>query len=354
MPRPPGQAPLQADHKRIPALQVLRAVAAILVAQTHVVAVAGAHRAKAAQVTAGSFAYLGACGVDIFFVISGFIVPLTASRSTGTRLEFLRKRALRIYPLWWYLLGIMALTKLVRGMDGKAAFDLFWSALLLPKFDPSWQPAIFMGWSLIFEVFFYLMIGLLWKPRLSTVLIICASLGIAGTWGTHIPLAHLLTNPLLLEFSLGTLLAILWSNEVRIPRALAWTALLTGVGALFWTGVTGCQDISQIENIVTGALAAKRTMLWGIPSFLMVGGAVYLRPEGNKWMLQVGDASYSLYMTSYYGQYAVHALWPLLAWLPGDLAIATGTALLVAIGMFVYRVIEAPLLRALQTKRPGA
>ncbi len=338
---------MSAERGRIAVLQALRAIAALLVAQTHVVAVAGVHNAKAFQLSGGSFAYLGACGVDIFFVISGFIVPLTACRSTGTRWDFLRKRALRIYPLWLYLLGILALTKLAGGLDGGTAFDLVWSALLLPKLNPNWQPLIFMGWSLMFEVFFYALIAVLWRPRLEVICGVTAALGLAGLTGLHFPLSHLVISPMLLEFALGTAMAMLWQSGKNIPFSLAALVLTAGVCGFLYTGWTGCEDIAEAGNIVTGALAAKRCLFWGVPAAMIVTGALWLKPAATWRLTALGDASYSMYITSYYGQLGLNQLWPALAWLPGDLAILAGTLLLAGIGYLVYRVVEAPLLRAI-------
>ena len=347
-----------ASSERIPVLQVLRAAAALMVAQTHVVAIQGVHEIGKAsqrvwqpawQASFHEFPALGAVGVDLFFVVSGFIVPLTAMRPGATRLGFLEKRALRVYPLWLYMVAIAALGKLARGEF--EWFNIAWSALLLPTFDPHWTPIIFMGWSLVFEVFFYCLIAVVWGTR-ERVLAVLVVLVAIGKLVPGLPLAHLVSNPMLMEFEFGLLLGMGWKRGVRVP----WPALpvAVGVALLAWSGMSGANALSSVEATVSGEVASQRVLHWGVPAALIVAGCLWLRPRcesrAGRFFTAIGDASYSIYAMSFFAQMALNKAWGLFAWLPGDVAILLGTAAMTAIGYLTYLYAERPLLRGLQTR----
>lgn len=351
------------NSSRIAVLQVLRAVAALLVAQSHVVDVCVANHGRALQSSFGSFENFGAVGVDIFFVVSGFIVPLTALGGTVTKARFLLRRAVRIYPLWWCaLLGRVLQIRLNHHWCDWHL--LLHSALLLPSRNAAYTPIIYLGWSLIFEMFFYFLIVLAWTSqaslsRLRTILVVVLTLGLTGSIVRPIfPFSHFLMNPILLEFCGGLLAGILWTSErmpsCRVGRAL----LLLGMFLLLASGYLGFGQISEMQYIVTGQLSARRAIEWGIPATLIVLGALALSPSCTsrfgRLMVALGDASYSIYLTQFFTQLLLFTVWRFLARLPGDLAILVGVAVMGGIGLFVYRFLELPILDSLKplVKRP--
>src|SRR5882672_247790 len=143
-------------------VQALRALAALCVVVYHV-----------------DFVGRGAFGVDIFFVISGFIIcHVTAKDHDG----FLRKRLIRIVPLYWagtlclYCLGLVAPRLL---QSEPTLSGLVNSLLFIPyaKEGGRVYPILFLGWTLNYEMFFYALFAcaLALNRRLAPITV-CAAL----------------------------------------------------------------------------------------------------------------------------------------------------------------------------------
>ena len=178
-------------------IQVLRAVAALSVLLYH----------------AGLF-NIGYGGVDVFFVISGFIMGTIGVREAPN--EFFGKRLIRIVPLYWAVTIAMCLLSLLPGAFQQFTFDLprlVKSLLFIPHVDvPTGRvwPLLVPGWTLNYEMFFYAVfaIGLaLGRPVMLSVTLMIAlvatGLLVAPTnsiWATY-------TNPMLLEFVSGVALS---------------------------------------------------------------------------------------------------------------------------------------------------
>jgi exopolysaccharide production protein ExoZ len=154
-------------------------------------------------------------------------------------------------------------------------------------------PVLWQGWTLEYEMFFYLLCTLaLFLPSrrliaLGAVLAALVILGIGVRPTAPIPLAY--TNPLLLEFGAGVVLALAWRRR--------WlNGFLLGVGALIiGAGAYALQQAGLAP--VTGA----RVIDWGVPALFIVAGALAMEGAGrmpqSRFGLLVGDASYSLYLT---------------------------------------------------------
>src|SRR5262249_10848440 len=141
-------------------IQVLRAIAAYLVVVYHI----QPHVSN--LLSAPMTSDMGAVGVDVFFVISGFIMVFTSSNRERTTWEFWRDRIIRIVPLYWLATFCMIAITLfgfapsgLHGWDGK---DLVTSMFFLPNIrnDGVPEPILSPGWTLIYEMFFYFLFGL--------------------------------------------------------------------------------------------------------------------------------------------------------------------------------------------------
>ncbi|MFL9829112.1 acyltransferase family protein, partial [Rhodoplanes sp. SY1] len=107
----------------------------------------------------------GFVGVDLFFAISGFIIFYTVTRSGVSRGRFLLHRAERIAPIYWcatfaMLALIIGAPGLFRPRDGWGTLDNVLQSLSFTTFWTGSMPVIYVGWSLEFEVLFYLAVGL--------------------------------------------------------------------------------------------------------------------------------------------------------------------------------------------------
>ncbi len=300
---------------------------------------------------------VGAAGVDLFFLISGFVLWLSAEHAAPSPGGFLTARAVRVAPLYWLWTGLVALMAWRwPGMLPVVNLDLrhgLLSLAFLPHLDP-WGgpfPLLPSGWTLTYEVFFYLVFALaliLPKDRrfqaLAVMLTTAALVGFAyHRWYI------LLANPLLLEFLGGAALARCWLSGALARLGGRRTALTSlALGVLF----LALQQIAGIQSDFW------RPVLFGVPAAMILAGALKLdqgdhglTPWTPVWrgvatgLAHLGDASYSLYLSQLPVVMAVLALTP--AW-PGPIRAAITVPLAVIVGLAGYTWIERPLTESLR------
>ncbi len=325
---------------RLGSIQRLRAAAALSVALFH-----------ACQWSGLDFA-VGAAGVDVFFVISGFVLWSATEARTPSPGGFLAARFGRVAPL--YTLGTLAVAALVLWRPQAmpvAQFQplhLALSLLFIPHNDPAGDafPLLPSGWTLTYEAFFYLAFALaLACPRDRRPQVLCGVVLTVSLLGfAYPPLYPQLCNPLLWEFLAGIGLARLWRRgRLRVSARWGWAAL--GLGCLIFVGL-------QVGGVRSDFW---RPVLWGPPAVLLVAGAVTLEAVGpprrgrlgRAWE-RLGDASYSLYLC----QLPVICVF---AWsargLPPLIRAPLAFALAIGAGLLCHGLIETPLGRALNTLR---
>jgi exopolysaccharide production protein ExoZ len=323
-------------------VQFLRGVAALGVLGFHAASRAG-----------GSFG-VGAAGVDIFFVISGFIMWVVTSRKTPTPGQFLARRAERIIPLYWLVtLGTAAAAILVPGAFPAmrpTALHVMQSLVFIPHRDPTGliAPLIVPGWTLNYEIFFYLLFAAtLMAPARLRVWLVSGTLAALvalrplgdsanAAWATY-------TDPILLEFAAGLWLGWAWSAE-RLPgRRTAMLLMGLGVLGLAATAVTGVD--------VSGA----RVLLWGLPAAALVTGAVSFERQGAipRWRVleEIGNASYSIYLVHGLAISAVLRLMGQFIAAPPLVVFVASILAGVLSGLLSYHLLERPLMRLFN--RPG-
>lgn len=285
---------------------------------------------------------LGRAGVDVFFVISGFIMMHVSGRERSPAV-FLRARVLRLAPLYW-LVTLVAV--LVLGVTDRS--HILMSIAFLPHVSPDGRavPVVVQGWSLNMEMQFYVLFAVtLLLPAHRRLLALTAMIG--GLAGFSV-VACLIQGgsdlnffPVALELPAGAWLCRAWQRD-RLRRLPA-VALLAAGSALLLAQAGWSQPTPW------------RCVLWGIPALAIVAGAVGLEENGRlpvvPGLRALGDASYSLYLTHLL---LLTGLRPVLRPLPGLVAVPTGIAASVALGFAVHRLIERPLHRALRPARATA
>lgn len=271
---------------RYDGIQMLRFVAAFMVVATHATFYLGSRIDPAVPLWQA-----GAQGVNLFFVISGFVMMLTARPLVGRPDAFRRfmlSRIIRIVPLYW-LLNLVKIVQMF-AVPGLAfatptVASVVLSLLFIPTRNASGAMETFygVGWTLNFEMAFYLIFGLalLWRlpilPAVATVLLMAAGLSWVRTdaWPAFTYLFH----PIVLNFLWGVLIAEWRHRGGHLPPALACGMILAGA-----TVILGWPDL----------------FLYEIEYALVVAGVVALEPRlaGRlpRWVLFGGDASYSLYL----------------------------------------------------------
>lgn len=349
------------DNKRLEGLQALRAVAALMVVIFHAASV---WREKTGA--AGFFGPwdMGWAGVDLFFVLSGFVmVWVTQNRSTvGPRaaLGFFWKRLTRIFPTWWVFCACMGLYFwLAYGQAApppeEGASARFWLSMAL--WPQEFLPVLTVGWTLTFEMIFYAFFALLvlFPNRVRLPILIIWGVVILWSWRTNgaPPLwpdswSGILLSPMCLEFIFGAIVAkvVLWSYP---PRPIALGALVGGVVIAFL--------MTQNETVMSqsGGLAEYiRVWMFGLPAALIILGTARLEVDEPfklpKILVGLGDASYALYLLHLPLLLSVARS---LEWLgglpPTGLSFAVfmiaGTALCAIASLYVHRYLEQPLLR---------
>lgn len=280
-------------------LQVLRALAAWMVVAHHL-------RGPLSEIWAPlGETLIFASGVDIFFVLSGYVMVASTKGCQISPIAFWRRRLVRVAPLYW-LITSMIVAALLTGLHPVGIANWEWrdaaaSLLFLgvERSDGYPGPLLGVGWTLAYEAFFYAVFGLalLLKgravPLVSAVLAACVLIGaIAGPASFA---AEFYTAPILLEFAFGAGLALF------SPRRGG--AVLTGAGvAGLAFGAIVLASLAPSGDLITpgGDGALWRTICFGIPGALLVSGAVALERSGticgNQLILDQGDASYALYL----------------------------------------------------------
>ncbi len=211
-------------------LQTARAIAAWLVITDHAL-LELSHGALNSSATHLAWS-LGSAGVDVFFIISGFIMVHISWERFGQRAapaDFLRRRVIRIVPLYWLAtLAALAAHKLLWTTHGADAGwrDLAYSLSFIPYSDDgSWYPILPSGWTLNYEMMFYIVFALgLTLPRKLALPTVGAALGafiIVGPYFAQGAVAYL-ASPIVLWFLLGMGLAVIWHwRKLTEP---AWVA----------------------------------------------------------------------------------------------------------------------------------
>ncbi|MCW6511435.1 acyltransferase family protein [Lichenifustis flavocetrariae] len=291
---------VRASHERLAGIQYARAFAALAVMLSHAVGDVASHGGS--DLTA--FFNIGAAGVDLFFIISGFVMVHSSAHlfgQPGSRRVFLGRRLLRVVPLYWlattgYLLLLMARGNW-HGLDasGLAASLVFWP---VRNQMGSMLPTYGIGWTLNYEMFFYVCFAVALGFRLQRGLwLIVASLCAFVLCGRLIDLPGALrfwAHPVLLDFIFGLLLGMFYRHKGRLPRAAAILAIMAGLVALI---VVARANIGFSPD--DPEHAAWRWLFWGLPCAAVFAGLTLKRgPAASPHRLLgfLGDASYALYL----------------------------------------------------------
>ncbi len=306
-------------------IQYLRAFAALAVVAYH----------------AGHTTIVGQAGVDVFFVISGFIMWMVTARPIGP-VQFLAHRVVRIVPLYWIATVIMAVHR------GSSVPNTVSSLLFWPYRDADGQlwPVLVPGWTLNFEMFFYLLFAAsLMVPRrfqlLSLTAVLCGLSAIGIVTQPHDAALYTYTSPMFMEFLAGV-----WLSEIvrrgKFPSfKIAIAMLVLGL-------------IGFLVSIRQPTPELWRFVVWGGPSLFIVCGAISIELRRGLPTIQglklLGDGSYSIYL---FHPFVLKTISAAMARFPVPVAVVAVVVAGAALGMTVFYFLERPLTAWLRrgTKR---
>lgn len=289
-------------------------------------------------------------GVDIFFVISGFIMYRTSRElfavPGGVR-TFALKRLLRIVPLYWLFTTLMVVTLLVLSDHVRSTefepWNVISSYLFIPSERPGGRiaPVLSLGWTLNYEMFFYAIFAaaLMFPRRLGVSLLVATIVGLViygAVFQPNLVALRFWTSSIILEFAAGVVLAVVIGKRAPLPVSLA----LLAIGAVL------------LQSRMFGfAGNLPRCVAGGIPATFLVAGVTLLpRIQDARvpaWATVLGDSSYALYLGHRFVLRAATIVFdglPLAN--PAGLAIycITVTAIAVVMSIVVFHWIERPML----------
>lgn len=271
-------------------IQALRAIAAVMVVLFHMNVHTLPNVLGSDPIWQGL--NMGYAGVEIFFVLSGFIMFYIHFNdfSHPERLgSYLWKRITRIYPFFWIVLAGVIGLRVASGDPWPDAWSAFVSATLLPLQDAH---ILRVQWTLSYEMMFYfvfslailnkrlgLVIGALWFGSCAVV----AVTGYTGRWSEFFLSAYNLL------FLMGILAAFLWNKVSR------------GHGMILSIGIVLFIGVGLLESLGGYAYYKPlRTVLYGLGATAIVLALVALENLGRirtpKWLIFLGDTSYALYL----------------------------------------------------------
>ncbi|MFM0391185.1 acyltransferase family protein [Paraburkholderia phytofirmans] len=324
--------------KKIDQIQYLRALAALLVAAYHAPATIAGFSDTLPPLS------VGAVGVDIFFVISGFIMGSLGDTGKGGRVEFVLKRIVRIVPMYWVVtLLTVGLALFAPHLMRSTIVDVptsVKSLLFIPHFSLAhpgnvW-PIVVPGWTLSYEVFFYAVFALFIPAtqlrRATLVSFVFVALVISGFIVRPAdPIALTFTNTLLLEFVMGVWIAVAYRRDVLPTRTVAWIIIFVAALMLCTTG------------------AGNRGINKGVPAAaIVIGALVALCHYRSRLLGLIGDASYSIYLMQFFSFGMTRALWGILGTTSSAPVyavsyVAFAVAGCVATGIATYWFVECPM-----------
>ncbi|QHF03859.1 acyltransferase family protein [Pseudomonas asturiensis] len=340
--------------ERLYSLQGLRGLAVLGVVLFHMMPIEA--RFSGGDILLPSSLDLFQLGVDLFFVISGFVMVIVSRGRFQSGVEarrFLFNRVSRIYPTYWLYFFITLGIYLVQpGMvnSGHGSSNLLMSFLLLPNDKVL---LVMVAWSLLFELWFYLVFCglLLFKERylpwlMGAWALLIVTFNLVQDWQDYASALKIILHPYSLEFIIGVALALFFygRHSARVPTSATWTllvaALLVGVPLIATYRLYDSQGVLRMLTVgstfgvlvLTLALLERRRKIT-VPAPLVA----------------VGDMSYTVYLSHVLVIGVIGRVWSLVGAWPESYLDNLFFALLmlsatVCYGWVGYRCFEKPVL----------
>ncbi len=350
--------------RKLTALQVMRGIAASLVVVDHSI-LRHVEWADYPLIMKVAAPYSGTLGVAVFFVISGFIMMHTAGNQfgkNGASLTFLRKRIVRIVPLYWAATALEVALRLRKGgvIDPQALLaSLFFIPVPVAPGDYM-RPLLGVGWTLNYEMFFYCIFAatLHFRRKVGLILLFSTLAGLVAIGAMYKPLGdtsapHTVltfwTDPIILLFAAGVAIGLL-EESLRGTASSVHSIPIAAVMLLIW---------ATVFLWIVGSYPVP--LAWQLGGWavciLSVGLCVFEKPVQTNlaWRAgtHLGDVSYALYLFHFFAIVAAEKVWWLLLGRdPSILFVAAAYFSSVAAAYAIHHLFEVNLIR-LFTPRSG-
>jgi exopolysaccharide production protein ExoZ len=349
-------------------IQIMRALAALSVIVYHT-GIETRSVCEAIRNTCAPPFWDASYGVELFFMISGFIMIVTSWDQFGSpksAIDFMHRRIARIVPLYWFVttlavVGVFFAPSMLKGQELDASYAvasyLFWP---VERGNGLIRPIANLGWTLNLEMFFYvifavaLLLGRLKGLVLATCTLLAFTvpqmLGVFAKGGAFpsVPL-NFWGDPIILNFIFGMLIGVVYQRGCRHDWPTVITFALVSLIALLlnynsYFGNLGIfPENHPLMRIVTS-----------LPSgFLFAGAALGPQLDVRNLLIRIGmlmgDASYSLYLIHPFMLRALSKIWPKIEGtaLPEWTFIPVCIMAAIASGLALYYVFERPVTQYL-------
>lgn len=287
------------NPKSLLSIQMLRAIAVLSVGFAHLHSV---ESKMGGQIIFGDWALNGFLGVDLFFAISGFIMVFITQNQTYNIKnihKFIGLRLFRIYPLWWLICGIVFAIYIIRPdlvyQNTISKPDILKSFLLIPQQS---LPLHAIGWTLVNELYFYLVfsIFLLFKRKYLPILLalwglITVFFAMFFLQSQNNPFVLMALSPLNLEFIFGAITGLAYFKKFKIN-----SKILISI-CVIWLIILSANNMpNPAENFNSQTF---RALNYSIPCALLILGLIHAEKNNfipPKFLVFIGNISYSFYL----------------------------------------------------------
>lgn len=340
---------MQGNHA-FTGVQTLRFVAAMLVVLTHAT---GMVSQRILHMEGDHFWVPGMAGVDLFFVISGFVMAVSSRSLIGRPSAwktFIIRRIIRIVPLYWIAttlkVGLVLALPALALNTPISTWAVIASYLFIPTFDNTGNfifPVLKVGWTLNYEMLFYILFALalflrqpaVWFTGFAFILFTLINLSA----GPDLPYAYSFLNPIMLEFVMGMLVAEFCKRGYTINPVIGAVAVIISFAIMF-----SADDLSMWW----------RWAYWGLPAMVIVTVVTLLEPLLRNYIPKIlttlGDSSYSLYLFHTFTVPLLGTVFIKLHLADPVIAVIASMVISPIIGLIIYKILELPMTEGLKRR----
>lgn len=329
-------------------IQILRGIAALFVVFYHVYLIGADNNYLGVKVFE-DFSQPGKLGVNLFFVLSGFIICFAHSSDFGKSdriLSYIKKRVIRIYPPYW-VFSAFYIAAAYAGLgyaDFEWSFSNLFSSFALFQFNQELSLPLKVGWTLFYEMLFYfIFIAVFFSAKMTAVLFMIWAAVLAFLAIRGVDTDYRLLASWNLNFLAGCAAYYIYS---RSSKPIAYPSVLVGLLGIAYGIYSADFDSSPLSQSNVISMFSLAIGFGALVLGLALLDRFFTSARGG-FFAMLGDASYSIYLVHsaavslFYivakriGIYAVG----------GEILYALCVVFALSVGILAYFVCERPMLK---------